>query len=252
MSGDDNHVGSSFAQGGTQVPGRDGKVKDLTCWNCNKPGHIKPQCPDLPARNTTANEGKKSEVVKGSSLRQWAGDDEIYDDDYYDDEEDLTGSSNVMIGGANGYCNAQSAAGGNDCIDSVGDTGASHHTVCNSKLLSGIKHSDKPLELHTNAGEFHCHSKGLLPAIGPVWYHPEGFINVISLGLMEMSERHEVIKGGRGNRHFMRLRIRAPEGVLSSSLRMGCTFIWLKLSPLRVEITLILLLNTTHSLRLGL
>lgn len=47
-AGDDIHTGSSFAQGGIQVPGRDGKVRDLTCWNCQKPGHIKPQCPDIP------------------------------------------------------------------------------------------------------------------------------------------------------------------------------------------------------------
>ena len=48
--------------------------------------------------------------------------------------------------------------------------------------------------MNTNAGEFHCHGKGIFPGVGPIWYNPEGVVNVLSAGLLEMSGKYEITK----------------------------------------------------------
>jgi hypothetical protein len=60
----------------------------------------------------------------------------------------------------------------------------------NKKLLRNIQQADSHMDIYCNAGVTSTNLIGDLPGYGPVWYHPNGIANIISLA--RMKERNHV------------------------------------------------------------
>ena len=176
----DLHNGTSFQQGGKEfVAGTDGVLnKKKQCWNCNKWGHRRPNCPDKKKRrkkkSKDQNESEESESDDGDNIAQFGEGDEEQDTDDPDEEVSEAIQHAMMALGARCFASVKIDRDGRLCLLILLDTGSTHHVFCNPSLLKDIRHSDKPLTINTNAGDFNCPGKGVFPGIGRVWYNPEG------------------------------------------------------------------------------
>ena len=220
-------------------------------WICNKWGHKKPQCPSKKKRRKKGADNEKSdesENEEGDNIAQFGeGDDDGGDDDSEDDSP--SGIQHVMmVLGAQCFASVGVNAGENGCLIILFDTGSTHHAFCNSNLLKDIRHSDKPLTMNTNAGDFVCHGKGTFPGIGRVWYNPNGIINVLSGGLLEGNDKLEVTKSRKKGVPFYTVKNKLNGKVLKFPL-IGGVFIH-KVGPESVRIMINPLLQTTRALLL--
>ena len=53
---------------------------------------------------------------------------------------------------------------------------------CNSELLINKRKAATSLDIHSNSGSTTTDMEGDLPGSGMVWYHPNGIVNILSLG----------------------------------------------------------------------
>ena len=233
----DGHNGASFQQAkGDEsgddhdedlVKGTDGTLKAReNCWYCFKNGHLRKHYPkkkkDKARKRRKKDESGEGSAGEGTDLAQWGEEDDDYDDEYFDDDEELVASLHVMINPSGTCCTIlRVKANGEDCLTILLDTGSTHHVFCNKLLLKGIRHTDKPLTMRTNAGDFHCHGKGVFPGVGPVWYNPDGIINVLSAGLLEMSDKHSISRGSKNGVIFYAVKNKSNGKVLKFNLVKG-------------------------------
>jgi hypothetical protein len=59
----------------------------------------------------------------------------------------------------------------------------------NKKLLRNIRQANSHMDIHCNAGVTSTNLIGDLPGYGPVWYHPNGIANIISLARVKDQHR---------------------------------------------------------------
>jgi hypothetical protein len=71
----------------------------------------------------------------------------------------------------------------------------------NKDLLDNVRRSDTCMEIHCNAGVTSTDLIGDLPGYGPVWYHPNGIANILSLA--RVKEKHRVTFDSAGKNKFM-------------------------------------------------
>ena len=201
-------TGSSFAQrgkapdGSEPTPGKDKRVQRfIKCYNCHKYGHKIEQCPEA-SDSESSDEGEKKNVEKkkadqkpenekpkGNSLQHFAkGDDSEYDSS--SEDEQLYGSMDVMIV-SKGVCLASSKKERKRSGRILYDTGSTHHIFTDKGLLRNVKTTSEPLIMETNGGDFMCMSKGIFPGVGPVWYNPEGIINVLSASKIRKTQKFQ-------------------------------------------------------------
>ena len=223
----DQHSGTSFQQGEKElVAGLDGVTnKRLQCWICNKWGHKKPQCPSKKKKRRKKNaENDKSDdsgSEDGNNIAQFGEGDDDYDDEDLEDDSSSGIQHVMMVLGAKCFASVKVYHDGNGCLIILFDTGSTHHVFCNPSLLKDIRHSDKPLTMNTNAGDFVCHGKGIFPGIGRVWYNPDGIINVLSGGLLEGSDKLEVTKHRKNGVPFYAVKNKSNGKVLKFPLEGG-------------------------------
>ena len=222
---DDSTPASSFFQlmgeakcvvvdGKKCVPGKDGKLfPDIDCHNCGENGHYQANCPK---RRKTRRKGARK---KASAVTE-----EDDDKSGTEDEEDETlhnhhlwfnEDQNEEYGGEDGALCATTFANPKEplhtCFASVRsfrkrlsgvpvpgqllillDTGANAPVFNNSALLTNIGPASDPIPVSTQAGNFMVDQVGIFPGYGPVYYHKEAIINVLSMGLLEEDSRFEV------------------------------------------------------------
>ena len=137
-------------------------------------------------KNKENEKGSKKET-EGTSLQQWADFGDPDDSAYDNDEQSLYGKMEAMIAKA-GQCHASSAKKNDAEWEILYDTGSTHNVLINDKLFTGpTKKASRPLIMSTNGGEFECSDKGIFPGIGPVWFNPNGIINVLSASKIRKS-----------------------------------------------------------------
>jgi hypothetical protein len=59
----------------------------------------------------------------------------------------------------------------------------------NDELLKNIREGDGHMDIHNNAGVTSTNIIGDLPGYGPVWYHPNGIANILSLSRVKQKCR---------------------------------------------------------------
>ena len=152
--------GSSFAQAsreeqGTCVPvaGSDGRsLPNITCYNCDTPGHYAGQCPE-PDRREQGQQGSSS-VTFGISMVQNESDRDIA----------LIDENWILL-----------------------DTCSTHCVGCNSDLISNIRNctDEEMLTISTNGGSLVYDKIGtsnLMPV--EMYYNPKSIANVLSLSVV--------------------------------------------------------------------
>ena len=82
------------------------------------------------------------------------------------------------------------------------DSGATHHIVCNSAILTNICPAEKLKTMVTNAGVMRVDKKGQFPGIGEVYYHPSAVINVLSFGILDEDTENFDVTHVKGS-HFI-------------------------------------------------
>jgi hypothetical protein len=78
----------------------------------------------------------------------------------------------------------------------------------NKTLLQNIRKASKQMGIHCNAGVTSTELIGDLPGYGPVWYHPHGIANILSLA--RVKEKYRVTSdSGQKNQECV---VHKPDG----------------------------------------
>ncbi|MFM7186385.1 MAG: hypothetical protein ACKO14_01070, partial [Armatimonadota bacterium] len=81
------------------------------------------------------------------------------------------------------------------------DSASSIDMFINGELLRNIKQAPTPIRITTNAGEVSIRLQGELPGYPePVWYHPEGAANILSL--RNMSKHYRIVFDSSASRYM--------------------------------------------------
>ena len=69
------------------------------------------------------------------------------------------------------------------------DNQSTVHVICNPSFLQNIRETNKNMYIHCNAGVASTNMIGDLTGVGPVWYHPGGIANILSLSRIKRTNR---------------------------------------------------------------
>ena len=139
-------------------------VKTATCHNCNKKGHIRPNCPELNNNNdksgsSNANVNKQNETETKEK----------------DDNNDIAGTNQHIVDESDDFMDDQTFGENHFCFHMkrltedkmknilLLDTGSSDHLFCEEKMLKNIKHEKNGITFSSNGGIMKINKQGLLP-----------------------------------------------------------------------------------------
>lgn len=96
---------------------------------------------------------------------------------------------------------------------------------CNGELLTDIRESTESMEIHCNAGIASTNLIGDLDGYGPVWYHPNGIANILSLSRVKEHGYHVTYDSNGGNT-FTVFKTDGSSRIFNESERGGCSTTW--------------------------
>ena len=233
---DDATNASSFAQvikGKDRkpcVPGTDGKVyPDIKCWECKAFGHKSWKCPvtngkkkkggnisEETAADKDSEAGDSDDQEDAHNHHLWFSDPEdeaeyegVFNDTTFSNQPGeskkcfATLQSDVCLPRTSPMCLATETEFKKRMPRVPGqllillDTGANAHVFNNSAFLRNIRPAPVPIPVSTQAGNFLVDQMGDFPGYGPVYYHKEAIINVLSMGLLEYDDKFNVTHRSR-------------------------------------------------------
>jgi hypothetical protein len=136
----------------------------ITCFNCKKKGHYKSECPEI-VNNTNSDD---QDTGTGTSLFANGTTDESV---VLTQGEKRSGLSNIP-----------------DCWVLL-DSQSTVDVFSNGALLRNIRDVGKRMYIQCTAGITSTNMMGDLDGYGPVWYHPDGIANILSLSRVRQSFR---------------------------------------------------------------
>ena len=99
----------------------------------------------------------------------------------------------------------------------------------NRRLLKNIRRAKTNMFIHCTAGVAKTNLIGDLPGYGTVWYHPNGFANILSLS--KVKEKYRVTFDSDKNNQFIVHRTDGTQRVFFKNPHEGCIFWTLLLHP---------------------
>jgi hypothetical protein len=151
----------------------------MTCWNCDKLGHIAVFCEEEKKVKATV-QVQDGDVDEEADVDLFDAMKEECDNEHYNHYADLFlsddqehRSASFFKDGINGGRIPKSWV----LLDSQSTTDA----FSNPKLLRDIHEVRGSLTIHTQAGKAVTKLRGMLPGYGEVWYCPHGIANILSL-----------------------------------------------------------------------
>ena len=152
--------GAQYAQDNEEIEkptaGTDGKVHQVTCYNCNKFGHYAGNCPEKKKANTEEETHHAEEVMLQS-------------------DEESDGESVILS-----FCNHLSEVKKYSNTDILLDTGSTVSVFNNRKMLTDIKTTPNTMRALTNGGFQDSNMRGILPGFFPVWFNSESRLNILA------------------------------------------------------------------------
>ena len=184
------HMGNDEPRDGVALATRD--IATVTCYNCDKKGHYKSDCPN-PARKDGSDRRSADQLLTAGVA---SGE--------FDDQPGFTFINN---GQDTRQCGVVLNGNGNDdraripntwiLLDNQSTVDVFH----NPNLLRNIRKTDTYMDIHCNAGVTSTNEVGDLHGYGTVWYHPNGIANILSL--KRVKEKHRVTYDSTNGNEFV-------------------------------------------------
>ena len=171
------------------VPGVDGKIMaDKVCYRCNKPGHIRPNCPEgvnkKGVQQLNDSDNHQNPVNTGEQNMQlgYVSDDEQMVDFATGMQCNQIGEqcTNKITGKISEAAQRIARSGRYGDTDILLDTGSPFSCIRNKKMLVGLKKVTTPLIGYTNGGNMVYKEKGHLPGFFQVWYNEKSMLNILA------------------------------------------------------------------------
>ena len=175
---EEEEVGVNFLQNYDLIPGTDGIVHNIVCYNCNQSGHYAHQCPSQNTPRRSSADASPRPTSATVPITQ----------------PTTTGAGNTDVGTSllQALTSKKDESFDYEIMFHQGSTTIPDHwilldsqsTTCvfkNKHFLKNIRKSKKTLHLITNGGTHTSTLVGDLGNFGSVWYTSESLANILSL-----------------------------------------------------------------------
>ena len=171
--------GVAFAQKakkGKKDSTKDDWQKEATCHNCQKKGHIRPNCPDLEEEDDDEAPTPKKSILKKKKDKKKAA--VTFATDTESEAEDSETESQF-----NQYalCTTSQSKRLNLRKLILLDNQSTVDLFCDRKLVSHVWDVEDTMTVKGNGGLLTTNQKAFLRNYGEVWFHPKAITNILSL-----------------------------------------------------------------------